>query len=67
MEKVVIITGATGGWLGSEVARSFASAGARVVVKRTSNTQDFASFILFLSQKNNISGQTFNLDSRLLF
>ena len=40
---------------------------AETMLGRTSNTQDFASFILFLSQKNNISGQTFNLDSRLLF
>ena len=40
---------------------------AETMLGRTSNTRDFASFILFLSQKNNISGQTFNLDSRLLF
>lgn len=34
---------------------------------RTSNREDFADFVVYLSQKNHISGQTFNLDSRLLF
>jgi len=34
---------------------------------RRSNPQDFADFVVYLSQKNNISGQIFNLDSRVLF
>jgi len=34
---------------------------------RLSNPQDFADFVVYLSQKNNISGQIFNLDSRVLF
>ena len=34
---------------------------------RLSNPQDFADFVVYLSRKNNISEQIFNLDSRVLF
>ena len=34
---------------------------------RLSTPEDFADFIVCLSQMNNVSGQTFSLDSRILF
>ncbi len=34
---------------------------------RLSTPEDFADFVVYLSQKNNISGQTFNMDSTVLF
>ncbi len=37
------------------------------MLHRLSNREDFADFVVYLSQKNNISGQIFNLDSRVLF
>ena len=37
------------------------------VLRRTGTTEEFANFIFHLSTMNNISGQTINLDGRILF
>lgn len=37
------------------------------VLGRLLNAEDLAEFVVYLSQKNNISGQIFNLDSKILF
>ena len=34
---------------------------------RLSNPEDLADFVVFISQKNNVSGQIYNTDSRVLF
>ena len=37
------------------------------VLGRLSSVQDFSDFVVYLSQKDNISGQIFNVESRILF
>ena len=39
----------------------------QTMLHRLSKPEDIADWVVFLSQKNNVSGQTYNLDSRTLF
>lgn len=39
----------------------------QTMLRRLSKPEDIADWVVFLSQKNNVSGQTYNLDSRPLF
>lgn len=39
----------------------------QTMLHRLSNPEDFADWVVFLSQKNNVSGQIYNLDSRVFF
>lgn len=54
---------ATGGFASDRVVRYTSE----TMLGRLSTPEDFADFVVYLSQTNNISGQTFNLDSRVLY